>query len=51
VQEGDMVKQGEVIGLVGATGFASGPHLHWGLYVNGLPVNPNQWVTGVSKCY
>lgn len=50
VQPGQMVKKGDVIGYVGSTGFASGPHLHWGLYVSGLPVNPNQWVKGVPIC-
>lgn len=50
VKEGDAVKQGDVIGYVGSTGFASGPHLHWGLYINGLPVNPHQWVKNVPRC-
>ncbi|MGE0201336.1 MAG: M23 family metallopeptidase [Candidatus Melainabacteria bacterium] len=50
VKEGDIVKKGDVIGYVGSTGFANGPHLHWGLYVNGVPVNPNQFVKGVPRC-
>jgi Peptidase family M23 len=50
VNEGDPVEAGAIIGLVGATGFATGPHLHWGLFVNGLPVNPNQWLAPVPKC-
>ncbi len=50
VKAGDVVKKGQVIGYVGSTGFASGPHLHWGLYVSGLPVNPNQWIFGVPLC-
>lgn len=49
-KEGDFVKAGETVGYVGSTGFATGPHLHWGLYVNGLPVNPNQWITKVPRC-
>lgn len=47
---GEQVKKGDVIGYVGSTGFATGPHLHWGMYVSGLPVNPNQWIIGVPRC-
>ncbi|PPS45174.1 M23 family metallopeptidase [Chroococcidiopsis sp. TS-821] len=43
VKEGDMVKPGQVIGAVGATGAVTGPHLHWGLYVHGESVDPVPW--------
>jgi hypothetical protein len=52
VQAGQHVNRGDTIGFVGATGFATGPHLHWGLFVNGLPVNPNPWLSPhVALCY
>jgi murein DD-endopeptidase MepM/ murein hydrolase activator NlpD len=44
VAPGAHVEKGEVIGYVGATGRANGPHLHWVVDVNGVPVNPQQWV-------
>lgn len=51
VKPGNIVKQDQKIGEVGSTGFATGPHLHWGLYVNGVPVNPSGfWVKPVPKC-
>jgi murein DD-endopeptidase MepM/ murein hydrolase activator NlpD len=50
VQPGDKVAAGGIIGYIGHTGFATGPHLHWGLYVNGLPVNARQWIKGVTPC-
>jgi len=44
VREGDRVARGALIGRIGATGLVTGPGLHWGLYVNGLPVNPLFWL-------
>jgi murein DD-endopeptidase MepM/ murein hydrolase activator NlpD len=43
VQEGDFVKAGQPIGTVGSTGASTGPHLHWGLYINGVSVDPVPW--------
>ena len=43
VKEGDFVTAGQVIGGVGSTGASTGPHLHWGLYVNGIGVDPVPW--------
>ena len=40
VKRGDRVKQGQVIGTVGSTGAATGPHLHYEFLVNGVHRNP-----------
>jgi murein DD-endopeptidase MepM/ murein hydrolase activator NlpD len=44
VQAGDMVEQNQVIGLVGGTGRVTGAHLHWELWVNGIQVDPLDWL-------
>jgi murein DD-endopeptidase MepM/ murein hydrolase activator NlpD len=48
-EPGAQVKQGDVVGYAGMTGRANGPHLHWSVYVNGIQVNPGQWV-GLTPC-
>ena len=40
VQPGQPLNKGETLGKVGATGRATGPHLHWGIRLNGARVNP-----------
>ena len=40
VQEGQEIKQGEIIGAVGKTGRATGPHVHWTVSLNNARVNP-----------
>jgi murein DD-endopeptidase MepM/ murein hydrolase activator NlpD len=49
VTEGAMVKKGDVIGYSGSTGRSNAPHLHWTLYVNGVAVNPLEWVK-IASC-
>ena len=40
VKVGDVVKQGQLVGAIGATGRASGPHLHWGMKWNQERIDP-----------
>jgi len=44
VKEGDIVKQGQVIGTVGNTGLTTAPNLHWGVYIHSNVVNPLWWL-------
>ena len=41
VNEGDEIRQGQIIGHVGKTGRATGPHLHWGASVNNVRFRPH----------
>ena len=44
VKEGQNVKQGQVLGLVGTTGASTGPHIHYEVRINGKPQNPLDYV-------
>ena len=49
ISRGDRVKQGDVIGYVGATGGATGPHLHYEFLVNGVHQNPRTILDKLPK--
>ncbi|HEA47374.1 MAG TPA: M23 family metallopeptidase [bacterium] len=43
VKKGGEVERGQLIGTMGRTGLATGPHLHWGLCASGIVVDPLEW--------
>lgn len=43
VASGQSVERGDLVGQVGTTGISTGSHLHWGVIIRGVSVNPHQW--------
>lgn len=51
VKTGDMVKQGDIIGAVGTTGYSTGPHLHFEVRLGAYPLSPWELFNGKSDIY
>lgn len=45
VKPGQLIKQGQALGTVGETGRVTGPHLHWIVYLNKVPVDPALFIS------
>jgi murein DD-endopeptidase MepM/ murein hydrolase activator NlpD len=48
VKINDKISKGDMIGTVGSTGIATGTHLHFGISVQSIRVNPKDWVFNTS---
>lgn len=48
VKAGDKVAKGDIISEVGSTGRSTGPHVHYEVLVNGIPVNPLKFIVGTN---
>jgi murein DD-endopeptidase MepM/ murein hydrolase activator NlpD len=48
-KKGDFVKRGEIIGLAGATGYATAPHLHLSIRIKGISVDPLKFIETLQK--
>jgi murein DD-endopeptidase MepM/ murein hydrolase activator NlpD len=45
VQVGDFVQTGQLVGEIGGSGRATGPHLHWEIWANSIQVEPLDWIS------
>jgi len=48
VKAGDKISKGDLIAEVGSTGRSTGPHVHYEVLVNGIPVNPLKFIVGTN---
>ena len=51
VRVGDVIKKGDIVGLSGSTGRVTGPHLHFGFMVQGVGVDPLDFISKVKTLF